>query len=115
MRLPYLFLEGEATTTTGTDLNTSFPWITIIYIVAIVAVMYFLMIRPERKRRKEAEKLRNSIAVGDTVTTIDGIVGKVVEMKDDFVTIETSEDRVRVEFAKWGISTVGKKTEEDQK
>ena len=113
MRLPYFFLEGEAAATNS--ITSSFPWITIVYIVAIVAVMYFLMIRPERKRRKEAEALRSSLSVGDTVTTISGIVGKVVEMKDDFVTIETSEDRVRVEFAKWGISTVGKKTEEDQK
>ena len=112
MRLPFIFLDEAAN---AGNIGGSFPWITIVYVVAIVAIMYFLMIRPERKRRKEAESLRNSLAVGDTVTTIGGIVGKVVEMKDDFVTIETSEDRVRVEFAKWGISSVGKKTEEDQK
>lgn len=90
------------------------PVFTIIYLVVIVAVMYFLMIRPERKRRKEAEELRNSISVGDTVTTIGGIVGKVVDMKDDFITIETSEDRVRIELAKWGVSTVGKQKESEE-
>ncbi|MBQ1703796.1 MAG: preprotein translocase subunit YajC, partial [Oscillospiraceae bacterium] len=68
MRLPYFFLEGEAAATNS--ITSSFPWITIVYIVAIVAVMYFLMIRPERKRRKEAEALRSSLSVGDTVTTI---------------------------------------------
>ena len=85
----------------------------IIYFVIIIAVFYFMMIKPERKRKKQAEELRNSIAVGDTITSIGGIVGKVVDMKEDFITIETSEDRVRIEIAKWGVSTVGKKTEED--
>lgn len=85
---------------------------TVVYLVAIVAIMYFVMIRPERKRRKEAEEMRSSITVGSTITTIGGIVGKVVDMKDDFVTIETSEDRVRIEIAKWGISTTGKKKDD---
>ncbi|MGX8698299.1 MAG: preprotein translocase subunit YajC [bacterium] len=87
---------------------------TVIYLVAIVAIMYFVMIRPERKRKKEAEEMRSSISVGVTVTTIGGIVGKVVDVKDDFITIETSEDRVRVELAKWGISSVGKKKDENE-
>ena len=90
------------------------PWFTIIYLVVILAVMYFLMIRPEQKRKKKDQEMRNSLSIGDTVTSIGGIVGKVVDMKDDFITIETSEDRVRVELAKWGISSVGKKTEQDQ-
>lgn len=109
-----LALSGCATTAADGEAAAISPVFTIIYLVVIVAVMYFLMIRPERKRRKEAEELRNSISVGDTVTTIGGIVGKVVDMKDDFITIETSEDRVRVELAKWGVSTVGKQKDSDE-
>ena len=109
-----LALSGCATAGAEGEAATISPVFTIIYLVVIVAVMYFLMIRPERKRRKEAEELRSSITVGDTVTTIGGIVGKVVDMKDDFITIETSEDRVRIELAKWGVSTVGKQKESDE-
>ena len=77
----------------------------IIMIVAMIAVFYFLMIRPENKRKKEAEQLRSSLKTGDMVTTIGGIVGKVVSIKDDKFVLETSADQVRIEFCKWAIST----------
>lgn len=105
-------LTGCATEASG-EANPGGMLFTVVYLVAIVAIMYFVMIRPERKRRKEAEEMRSSLAIGETVTTIGGIVGKIVDIKDDFITIETSEDRVRVELAKWGISSVGKKKDED--
>ena len=85
----------------------------IVYILVIVAVFYFFMIRPEKKRRKESDDMRNNLSVGDTVTTIGGIVGKIVNINNDIITIETSEDRVRVQLAKWGVSTVGKKGDEN--
>ena len=78
---------------------------TIIMLVGMIAVFYFLLIRPENKRKKEAEATRNSVKVGDQVTTIGGIVGKVVHVKDDKFVMETSADQVRIEFAKWAIST----------
>jgi preprotein translocase subunit YajC len=68
-------------------------------------VFYFILIRPENKRKKEAEQLRSSIKTGDMVTTIGGIVGKVVSVKDDKFVLETSADQVRIEFCKWAIST----------
>ena len=71
----------------------------------LFAVMYFVTIRPENKRKKEAEQMRNDVRVGDRITTIGGIVGVVCHIKDDKIVIETSADRVRVEFAKWAIST----------
>ena len=77
----------------------------IIMIVLLMAVMYFFMIRPENKRKKQAEEMRNSLKKGDTITTIGGIIGDVVSVKDDSIVIETSADRVRVEFAKFAIST----------
>ena len=78
---------------------------TVIMLVVMVAIFYFMLIRPENKRKKEAEQTRNSIKVGDQVTTIGGIVGTVVNVKDDKFVMETSADQVRIEFAKWAIST----------
>lgn len=77
----------------------------IIMMVVMIGVMYFMMIRPENKRKKEAEELRSSLKNGDKVTTIGGITGIVVDVKDDKFVIETSADRVRVEFCKWALST----------
>lgn len=77
----------------------------LIMLVLMVVLFYFMLIRPENKRKKEAEQLRNSVKVGDQITTIGGIVGTIVNIKDDKIVIETSADQVRVEFAKWAIST----------
>ncbi len=78
---------------------------TLIMLVLMFAVFYFLLIRPENKRKKEAEQMRSSIRNGDKITTIGGIVGTVVDIKEDSIVIETSADQVRVELAKWGVSS----------
>ena len=78
---------------------------TIIMLVVMVGVFYFMLIRPENKRKKEAEQQRNSLKNGDKITTIGGIVGIVVDVKDDKFVIETGADRVRIEFTKWALST----------
>ena len=88
---------------------------TIIMLVVIIAIFYFFMIRPENKKKKKLQEMRDNLSVGDTITTIGGIVGKIVNISNDYLTIETSEDRVRVQFAKWAVSTVGKAPEEPQK
>lgn len=77
----------------------------ILMLVVMVAVFYFLLIRPENKRKKEAENMRSSVKTGDQITTIGGIVGTVVSVKEDKIVIETSADQVRVEFVKWAISS----------
>ena len=77
----------------------------LIMIVAMMAVFYFLMIRPENKRKKEAEQMRSSVKTGDVITTIGGIIGTVVSVKDDKFVMETSADQVRIELAKWAISS----------
>ena len=77
----------------------------IIMLLGMVAIFYFMMIRPENKRKKEAENMRSSMKVGDKVTTIGGVVGTVVDVKDDKFVLETSADRVRMEFVKWALST----------
>ena len=79
----------------------------LIMIVAMVAIMYFLMIRPEQKRKKAAAEMRNSLKKGDQITTIGGIIGRIVLVSDNTIIIETSEDRVRMELTKWAVSSVG--------
>ena len=78
---------------------------TVIMLVLMVAVFYFMLIRPENKRKKEAEQMRGAIKTGDKITTIGGIIGTVVNVKEDKIVIETSADQVRMELAKWAIST----------
>ena len=80
---------------------------TILMIVLMIAIFYFLMIRPENKRKKQAEEMRNSLKKGDWLTPIGGVYGRVVAITDRTVVIETSEDRVRVEFLKSAIGQVG--------
>ena len=87
----------------------------IIMIVAMIGIFYFFMIRPENKKKKKLAEMRSSLAAGDTITTIGGIFGKVVQVADDKITFETGEDRVRIQVAKWAVSTVGKATEEPPK
>ena len=77
----------------------------IIMIVAMIAVFYFLMIRPENKRKKEAEQMRSAVKTGDEIVTIGGIMGTVVSVKDEKFVMETGADQVRIELAKWAISS----------
>ena len=85
----------------------------IIMIVVMIAIFYFMLIRPENKRKKEAEQMRNSLKKGDWLTTIGGLYGKVVAITDRTVVLETSEDRVRVEFLKSAIGSVGTLDEQE--
>lgn len=83
-----------------------------IFMIAVLfAVMYFFMIRPENKRKKQAQAMRDSLKKGDVITTIGGVVGKVVMVNPNTIIIETSEDRVRMEFTKWAVSQVGVQTD----
>ena len=77
---------------------------TMIMMVAMLALMYFMLIRPENKRKKEAEEMRASVRSGDRVTTIGGVTGVVVDVKEDKFVLETGADRVRIEFAKFALS-----------
>lgn len=91
------------------------PWIMIvIYILFFVVVGYFLIYRPNKKRKKQEEELKNSIMLGDEVTTIGGIVGKVVNIKDDNITVETSIDKTLMEFKNWAIRDVKKLITDDE-
>lgn len=73
--------------------------------VAMIAIFYFLIIRPENKRKKQAEQMRNSLRKGERITTIGGMVGKIVQVNDATIVFETSEDRVRIEVTKWAVQS----------
>ena len=82
-------------------------------IVAMIAVCYFLLIRPENKRKKQAEEMRSSLKVGDDITTIGGITGTICAVKEKTLVMETGADRVRIELAKWAVSSKGTQTTEE--
>ena len=84
------------------------PWVMILIYAALFGVLYFVLIRPNSKKKKEEQAMRDNIAIGDDVTTIGGIVGRIVAIKEDedsFI-IETGSDRVKMKFKKWAISSV---------
>lgn len=79
--------------------------------VAIVALMYFMMIRPQQKQQKKLQEMRDALKIGDQIITIGGIKGKILKVTDDSVILETSNAKTRMEFVKQAISTVVNKTE----
>ena len=92
-------------------------WVIILLYVAIFAAIYFFMIRPNSKRKKQEQAMRDNLEIGDEITTIGGIVGKVVSIKEEnasFV-IETGADRVKMQFKRWAISTVDTIKDDQQK
>ena len=78
---------------------------TLLMLVLMIAIFYFMLIRPDNKRKKEAEQMRSSVKKGDKITTIGGIAGTVVDVKETRVVLETGADQVRIELEKWAIST----------
>lgn len=103
MDLMLKLLEGEAANQTATRSGGAMS--TILLMVALFAIMYFLMIRPQRKRQKEEQQMRDSIQIGDEITTIGGICGRVVTVKEDSLVIETGADRNKMKVTRWAIQT----------
>ena len=99
------FLDAVTTGAAGANGAPMDMMSTIPMLLIMVAVFYFMLIRPENKRKKEAENMRSNVKVGDEITTIGGVIGTIVNGKEDKIVIETSADQVRIEFAKWAISS----------
>ena len=87
------------------------PIMMIVMMAALFAVMYFVMIRPQKKKQKEEQNMRDSIQVGDEITTIGGIMGRVVTVKEDSIIIETGADRNKMKITRWAVSTNNTATE----
>ena len=103
------FLQGQATTTGANPMSGI---ITIVMLVAMVALFYFFMYRPQKKQEKEAKNMRDNLTVGDEVTTIGGIIGKVVSIKEETFLLETGRDKVRIRFLKSAVRTVDVRAED---
>ena len=103
-------LSAETAANTGSPV-AMLP--SLVMIAVMIAVFYFLLIRPENKRKKQAEEMRNSLKVGDDITTIGGITGTICAVKEKTLVLETGADRVRIELAKWAVSSKGVQATED--
>ena len=101
-------LDGQA----AAGQATGGGWEMIIMLVVFIGAMYFFMIRPQKKQEKQIAEMRNNLMIGDEVTTNGGILGRVVHVKDDVVTLETGSDRLKIKVRKWAIATVDKKVGE---
>ena len=97
--LPLLFSSSSS----SAEGSATSPIYTILMMVALFAVMYFVMIRPQRKKQKEEQDMRDAIQIGDEITTIGGIMGRVVTVKDDSLVIETGADRIKMKITRWAI------------
>ena len=99
-------------TTTSTDptggLLSMLPMLLI-----MIGVFYFMIIRPQRKKDKETKKMLDEMKVGDNITTIGGICGKITKLRDEIVTIEVGADKTELVFEKWAIKTVEKPVSDD--
>lgn len=94
-------LETTAATT-GSMIVSMVPF------VLIIVVMYFMIIRPQKKKDKEMQEMRSNIEIGDTVTTIGGVVGIVTAMKEDTIVVETGTGSSKIRFKRWAVSEVAK-------
>lgn len=103
-----LLLEGETTTANAGSNGI----ITIVMLVAMVAVFYFFLYRPQKKQEKQQKEMMNSLNVGDEITTIGGIVGRIVSIKEEVVSIETSKDRTRLSILRSAIRSVDVRAED---
>lgn len=102
-----MFLDAAASTTnTGSSLSNI---LTLLMIPLLLVIMYFVMIRPQRKQEKEAANMRNSLSVGDEITTIGGIIGRVVNVKEDTFVLETTKERTRIRFERTAIKRIDRK------
>ena len=108
-----LALGTAAATSDTAAANGGSMWTTFITFGVIILIFYFLIIRPQRKRKKEEEEMKNSICLGQDVVTIGGICGKIVNIKDDNITIQTSIDNTLIEFKSWAIREVKKEETDD--
>ncbi len=87
-------------------------WSMIIMLVVVFATMYFFMIRPQKKQEKETNQMRNNLAVGDEITTIGGIIGRIVSIKEETCVIETTHERTKIRILKTAVSRVDVKAED---
>lgn len=87
-------------------------WLMPAMLVVLIVVFYFFGIRPQKKKEKEENAMRNNLSVGDEITTIGGIIGKVVSIKEETCVIETAHERTKIRILKSAIARVDVKAED---
>ena len=97
-----MFMLETTAATTGSMIVSMIPF------VLIIAVMYFMIIRPQKKKDKQMQDMRSNIEIGDTVTTIGGIVGIVTSMKEDTIVVETGTGSSKIRFKRYAVAEVTK-------
>ncbi len=102
----FLDAADAATDTQATPGGLAGALPTILMLVVMVAIFYFLLIRPQKKQEKEAQNMRDSLSVGDEITTIGGIIGEIVSIKDETITIETSKAGTKMRLLKSAVRSV---------
>ncbi len=110
MNLLNVLMDTAAPASEGNFLTTYGG--TLILIVAMVVIFYFFLYRPQKKQEKAAADMKNSLEVGDEVTTIGGIIGEIVSIKEETCVIETSKERTKIRILKSAISRVDVKASE---
>lgn len=103
-------MDGAATPTTAGTAGSM--WGGVIMMVVVIVAMYFLMIRPQKKQEKEKQAMMNALEVGDEITTIGGIIGEIVSIKEETVTIETGKERNKIRILRSAIKNVDVKASE---
>ncbi len=118
MNFPYSMilslLEGEAAATDGATggLGGLGSWTSLIMLAVVVVVFYFFMYRPQKKQENETNSMRNGLQVGDEITTIGGIIGKIVSIKDETVLLETGNDKNKIRILRSAVRSVDVKAED---
>ena len=105
MLFNYLCMGAPAASGTANGQQGSSPVMMNVLLVGVMVVMYFITIRPQKKKQAEDQKLRDSVQIGDEITTIGGINGRVVTVKEDSIVIETGADRTKMKLMRWAIQT----------
>ena len=105
----YISTLAETSPTGGSEL-----WVSILMIVGMIAIFYFVAIRPQKKQEKEATAMRDSLQVGDEITTIGGIIGKIVSIKEETLVLETTRDCTKIRILKSAVRSVDVKAEDAQ-
>ena len=114
----FIFLSAAADTTAAgatagaSGMNSLMSTVLMIALIGLLG--YFLLYRPQKKQEKAVAAMRSSLKVGDEISTTGGILGKVLQIKDDFIVIETGNDRTKLKLAKWAIRAVEKRAEDDE-
>ena len=103
------FLNAEGAAPAGGGASS------LILLVVMFAALYFFMIRPQKKQEKEAQNMRDNLAVGDEITTIGGIIGEIVSIKDETITVETSKAGTKIRFLKSAVRSVDVSAEDKKK